>query len=134
MSEEFVLIGTERNLKTYGLNSRPTFNELSQIPIVDYMHHAPVANMWFKHHFGKTPSQINIVYSAESVRAVLNAVHEDIGFGVLPLHLIKNQKGLKQIPTLKKPFENQIVLARQLGRIKTFREEEFICFYKDTSI
>lgn len=69
-----------------------------------------------RHHFGKVPQKLNVTFSAESVRAVLTAISEDIGFGVVPKHLlVGDYKNLKLISTAKKSFEN--LLFRSLVAI-----------------
>ena len=135
MKEEFVMAASEKKIKKFNLSERPTLMDLSEIPIVDFLHHAPVACMWYRHHFGKVPPKLNVVFSAESVRSVLTAIAQDIGFAVVPQHLLTGDyKHLKTISTSKKPFENQIMIARQIGKMKTLRETEFISFYKNYSI
>jgi len=130
LKEEFVLAASEKTYKTWGLKDS-TFQNTSRVPIADYVAHGPVIRMWFKHHYGKTPSELNIAYSAESVRAVLTAIASDIGVGVIPLHLLTGEfSDLKVISTTKKPFINEIMLARQQGRPTTAKESEFIKFYK----
>lgn len=131
LKEEFVMVASDKNMKKFNLHRQPSLKDLAEVPIVDYLHHAPVACMWYRHHFGKVPQKLNVTFSAESVRAVLAAITEDIGFGIVPKHLLVGEyKNLKIISTSKKPFENQIMIARQLGKIKTFRETEFINFLK----
>lgn len=131
LKEEFVMAASEKNHKLFHIARQPSLKDLAEVPIVDYLGHAPVACMWYRHHFGKVPTKLNVVFSAESVRSVLTAISEDIGFGIVPSHLLAGDyKNLKTVMTLKKPFENQMMIARQLGKSKTFRETEFIDFFK----
>ncbi len=132
MKEKFVMAASEKNIKKFNLHEKPTLKDLSEIPIVDFLHHAPVSCIWFRHHYGKIPLKLNVVFSAESIRSVLTAITEDIGFAVVPQHLLTEKyKTIKTISTSKKPFENQIMIARQIGKMKTLRETEFISFYKN---
>jgi DNA-binding transcriptional LysR family regulator len=129
MREEFVLATSRRMFERYKLREA-SFKAFAALPIVDYLHHGPVARMWFKHHYTKAPN-LNIVYSAESVRAVLTAILHGVGVGVVPKNLIAGEfKELKIIETEKKPFVNQIMLARRLGKQPTLRESEFVSFYR----
>lgn len=130
MKEEFVMVSSEKVWKEFKLQNL-SFTTLMEVPIVDYLPHAPVTRMWFKHHFSKAPSQLNVAFSAESVRAVINAVASDIGVGVVPSHLLVNgHKHLKIIESTKKPFINHIMIARQQGKKANFRESEFIKFFR----
>jgi len=130
LREEFVLAASEKTHKTLDLKN-PSFSNLSVAPIVDYVAHGPVIRMWFKHHFARIPSHLKIVYSAESVRAVLTAIASSIGVGVVPRHLLVGEfSHLKVVSTLKKPLVNELMLARQQGKKPTTKEREFIDFYK----
>lgn len=133
MKEEFVMVASDKMIKAYKIGSRSGFQDLAKIPLVDYVSHGPVARMWFNHHFNKIPSKLNLVFSAESVRAVLNAISADIGIGVIPQRILSEggSKHLHVIETVKKPFINQIMIARQVGRPKSFRETEFINFFRE---
>ena len=128
--EEFVLVS---NNKFYSENIRGdhSFTKLQSLPIVDYLSHAPVARMWFKHHFGRSITELKVNYSAESVRAVIKAISLGMGVGVVPTELIQSEKNkLKIISTEKNELVNQIALALPLSKKLTFTERAFIAFYK----
>lgn len=130
MKEEFVLVASPKLFKEFDLNN-PTLEKIERVPVVDYLPHAPVMRMWIKHHFLKDPHNLNVVYSAESVRGVLNAVAGDIGIGVVPDLLVKDSyKHFKKIKTSKKHFVNQLIIAHQYGKALTIKEKEFIQFCK----
>lgn len=133
MKEEFVLVVSKDFFKTYKLNDL-SYEKLAKLPVVDYLPHAPVTRLWFKHHFAKEPNSLNVHFSAESVRAVLNAVASDIGAGVIPHRLITGEfEQLKVIPTAKGRFINEIVIARRLGQKASFKEKEFIRFCRENT-
>ncbi|MBK7889930.1 MAG: LysR family transcriptional regulator [Bdellovibrionales bacterium] len=128
--EDFVLVS---NAKFYAENIKGdhSLSRLQRLPIVDYLPHAPVTRMWFKHHFGKSITDLNVSYSAESVRAVLNAVSLGMGVGVIPSHLIGAEANrLKIISTDKKNLVNQIALALPLAKKLTLTEKTFVSFLK----
>ena len=124
--EDFVLAASHK-FYSENIKGKHEFKSLRELPIIDYLPHAPVARMWFKHHFGKSISELNVVYSAESVRGVVNAISSGIGIGVIPSHLSVK---LKSISTGKKDFVNQITLALPLSKKPTFTEKAFILFFK----
>lgn len=130
IKEEFILVASPTTFKKFNLTAA-TVENIARVPVVDYLPHAPVTKMWFKHHFSKEPSDLKVAYSAESVRAVLNAVATDIGIGVVPNLLVSGDfKHLKKIETARGRFINQIVIARQIGKRVTAREKAFIQFCK----
>ncbi|MBS1983250.1 MAG: LysR family transcriptional regulator [Bdellovibrionales bacterium] len=131
--EEFVLVSTEENVKVCGLRDA-SYAHLSKANFVDYLSHAPVARMWFKHHFKRVPPDLKVSYSAESVRAVLTAIKGEIGIGVVPKHLLEGEfKHLTVIAGPRKPFVNQIMIARQAGKNLTAKEQAFIKFFREAT-
>jgi DNA-binding transcriptional LysR family regulator len=129
--EDFVMVSSAKNYKDWKLKDA-NVSALIACPIVDYLAHAPVARMWFQHHFGKKNLNLDIVYSAESVRAVLNAIQKDIGIGVVARQLLVGEfADLKEVNTVKKPFINEILLAQDFRRKPMNRELEFIKFIND---
>lgn len=128
--EDFILVSSA---KFYNENIKGdhSLSKLQSLPIVDYLPHAPVARMWFKHHFSKSITNLNVSYSGESVRAVLRAVSLGLGIGVIPSHLIDTETNrLKVISTDKKNLVNQITLALPLAKKLTLTEKTFISFLK----
>lgn len=130
--EEFILAA---NSKFYeeNIKGNHSLHLIQKLPFVDYLPHAPVARMWFKHNFGKAISDLEVVFSAESVRAVVRAIESGMGVGVIPSQLInmKNGKLLKVIATEKKAMINYIALALPLSKKLTYTEKAFISFYKN---
>jgi DNA-binding transcriptional LysR family regulator len=134
MREEFVLAASEKVYQQWNLKSGLE-TVLSEVPIVDYVPHAPVMRMWLKNQLGKKSPDLKVVYSAESVQAVLHAISSHIGIGVVPRRLLVGEfSHLKLIGKAdRKSFINEIMLARQQGRKPSAKESEFIRFYKEQS-
>ncbi len=129
--EDFVLVS---NVKFYAeyVRGDHSLTKLQNLPIVDYLPHAPVARMWFKHHFNKSITDLKVSYSAESVHAVINAISLGFGIGVIPSHLMNAEANrLKIISTEKKNLVNQISVALPLAKKLTITEKTFISFLKD---
>ena len=131
IQEEFVMVAHPNLLKATKIE-KVDFQTLSKMPIVDYLPHAPVARMWFRHHFSREPKHLPVAFSAESVRAVLNAISCGIGIGIVPDRLLVGTFAqLTIIETARGRFTNQILIARQEGRRIKSREREFIAFCQD---
>ncbi|MGE0528756.1 MAG: LysR substrate-binding domain-containing protein, partial [Bdellovibrionales bacterium] len=118
----------DRDIKRRGVR----FENLKELHFVDYLKHAPVSKMWIKHHFGKPSPDLNVVFCAESVRAVTRAVLGGLGIGVIPEHMIEEDLGSRHLRRVVKGREliNQITLARRLERPISGREKAFVDFYK----
>lgn len=126
--EEFLMVS---GAKFYADNIKGdrSLAKLQRLPIVDYLPHAPVTRMWFKHHFNKSITDLTVVYSAESVRGVIKAISLGMGIGVVPRHLIQSASGqYKVISTERKELVNQISLALPLSKKLTLTEKTFISF------
>jgi len=131
--EEFVLVSSSK-FYSENIKGDRSLGKLQGLPIVDYLAHAPVARMWFKHHFNKSITDLSVVYSAESVRGVLKAISLGMGIGVVPAHLVQSAKGqFKIVSTEKKELINQITLALPLSKKLTLTEKTFISFYKSVT-
>ena len=65
--EEFVLISSSE-FYLENIKGGHSLQKLKSLPFVDYLSHAQVARMWFKHHFGKSIIELKVNYSAERDR------------------------------------------------------------------
>lgn len=128
--EEFVLTASSKFYSEH-IKGDHSLKKLQSLPMLDYLPHGPVVRMWLKYHFGKSISDLNVVYSAESVRAVLKAINSGMGLGVVPYQLLQEEKSrYKIISTDKKNLINYISLALPLSKKLTYTEKSFINFYK----
>lgn len=133
MKEKFVLVCSHRYFDEFIPRQSLKYEDLKHLNFIDYVHHAPVAKMWVKHHFGKSAPDLKVVFSAESVRAVIKATKGSIGVSVVPEHLIEadlKAGRLKIISVGGRDLVNHITLARRLERPTTAREKHFVEFYK----
>lgn len=132
-SEEFVLAGAE-SLVPKKIQRNQDWKALSEQRFVDYFPHGPVVKLWFEHEFGKSPQQPLVVYSAESVRALLTAMRAGMGLGVVPRRLLSGENSnLRVVESQRKPWINQILIARWQAAPLSARESEFSKFYKEAS-
>jgi DNA-binding transcriptional LysR family regulator len=108
------------------------FDGLKELEFVDYLKHAPVVKIWIEHHFGKSAPKLNVIFSAESVRAVIAAIRGDLGIGIVPEHLVTEElkSGRLLLAAKGRDLINQISLARRLEAPVTAREKAFTEFYK----
>lgn len=133
MREKFILVCSKGYFDKNVPKSKLTYSQIRELDFIDYLAHAPVSKMWMKYHFRKFPADINVVFSAESVRAVIRATQGGLGVSVLPEHLIAGELKagkLKELIVGNHDWINQIVMARRLEKPVTAREKEFVDFYK----
>lgn len=128
--EKFVLACS----KKYFESTSVSYKGLKDLRFIDYLPGAPVSKMWIRHHFGKVPYELNVIFSAESVRAVIKAIQGGLGVGVVPEHLIESDLKSGRLKVLTAPGSdliNAIALTRRLGRSPSAKEKCFIEFYRN---
>ena len=130
MDEALVLVGTARREREL-LDGSRAFARLARAPFVDYHPGAPAVRGWFRHHFGRTPPQLDVVLAAESVQAVLGAVEHGMGLGLVPAHTVERALAagrLVAITTRRRTLSNRISLLRVLDRTPSRLEKTFAAF------
>jgi DNA-binding transcriptional LysR family regulator len=129
--EDFVLIASQKYYRRH-LSSNQTYQRLVECDFVDYVNHGAVVKMWFKHHFKKSPLELKIALSIESVHGIVNAVQGSMGMGIVPSYIVQNQikSGMvKVIETGKSEWINKITLAYMEGKGLSLTEKAFVDFY-----
>ena len=87
-----------------------------------------ILTLWFKHHFQKTPDQLDIVMTLDSHEALLSGVKLGMGLGIVTAHLIWNeiQQGeVIPITTERDTMVNMISLVQLQDKIPTLTEKTF---------
>lgn len=84
---------------------------------------------WFRHHFGKQAVKINAVLTVDSIQAVLAAIENDIGLGVITSNQMQSGN-LIPITTDKKEIVNTISLIQLKDKVPSFTEKKFQQFLK----
>lgn len=133
MKEELVLTCSKKYFDLYVRKLPAHFSDLKNLDFIDYFQHGPVVKMWIKHHFKKNISNLRVVFSAESVRALIKATQGGLGLSVLPKHMIQEELKsghLKMISVSERELINQITLIRHIEKPLTAKEKSFIEFYK----
>lgn len=131
--EKFVLVCSKKYFDESIQRHILRYDDIRNLNFIDYVHHAPVAKMWIQHHFGKRAPNLRVVFSAESVRAVIRAAKGGLGVSVVPEHLVQADLKNGRLQVISAPgreLMNQIVLARRLEKPTTAREKHFVEFYR----
>jgi DNA-binding transcriptional LysR family regulator len=128
VEEQLVLVGSRATERAH-LDGRRTFRELSACPFVAYHSNAPDVRGWFRHHFDKIPTRFEVVLAVESVQAVLAAVGEHLGFGLLPADAVAHSmhaRKLVLVETRRRPMTHRISLVRLLDKVPSRLERAFV--------
>jgi len=103
--------------------------QLLNCNFVSYQLHAPDIKNWFKHHFEKASVHFNITMVVESVRGIISGIKNNMGLGLVPSHLIKDEIAngeLIHIQTDKNEIVNNISLVQLQDKIPANTEKIFI--------
>ena len=128
LDEHLVLLGS-RALERKHLEGRRGFRDLAACPFVAYHPSAPDVRRWFRHHFRKAPQRPDIVLAVESVQAVIGAIAEGLGFGLVPADAMtdrRNTSKLVVIETRRRPLIHRVGLVRLLDKVPTRLERTFV--------
>lgn len=130
--EELILVCSDAYYGQYVRSDQ--FNiDMQHYHYVAYQKHAPALQSWFQHHYNRQSVRLNIVMTVESVRSVISGIKQNMGFGVVPSHLIDREIDngeLIQIKTPKKPLINRISLVQLQDKVPTVIEKTFVQFFK----
>ena len=102
---------------------------LHKATFIAYDPFAPALRTWVKHHFDISKMKPDIVLSVESVRAVITAIEQHLGLGVVPAHLVRaalDQGEIACVESKRGPVINHIAVAQLSNKIPTVTEKSFI--------
>ncbi len=111
------------------IKGRKMPSALNEANFIAYDPFGPALRAWMKHHFGITRMKPDIVLSVESVRAVITAIENHLGLGVVPVHLVQDaldSHDIAVIASRRSPVINHIAVVQLANKIPTVTEKSFI--------
>ncbi len=130
MDEKLVLVGAAEYERTH-LEGGRGYRRLSEQRFVDYHPTAPAVRGWFRHHFDRVPTRLEVPLAVESVQAVVSAVTCGMGLGVVPAHAVTRALAageVVKVATRRRALANRIALVRAFGRAPSRLEQTFVAF------
>lgn len=123
-NEEIVLCTSLNYFKRYEKLEEVNERELlKKIEFIGYLNSGLVLQSWFNHHFPKAQIDFSIKATAMNVQSIVQLIMNDVGAGILPLHVIKKfQKRGEEFYLFKGkgvPLLNKLSLAYVKGRTRT---------------
>ena len=128
---EEVILACSRQYYEKAVKKDHSFKNLSRQKFITYRRNAQSVKNWFRHHFGKPSVSSNIVLTVDSHPAIISAIRNHLGMGVVGAHIVKEdiQKGrIIPINTSKKKIINQISLVQLQDKVLTLAEKVFVKF------
>lgn len=126
--EEEIILACSRQYHDNFVKGDYSFPLLSQQNFISYRKDLQTITQWFKYHFSKSPLHVRNVLTVDSHEAVISAIMNNIGMGIVASHLIteKLRKGaIVHIKTSKSEIMNSISLVHLQDKIPTFTEKVF---------
>jgi DNA-binding transcriptional LysR family regulator len=132
LDEPLILVGSVKYIRRH-LKSGLSMEAISQCQFVAYQTLAPELTEWFSHHFQHSIKQPDIVLIVENVHAVIGALRNHLGLGIVPHYLVQSairKKELAAIRVGKDEVKSRISLLRLPKRKPATAEKLFIDFIK----
>ncbi len=126
--EEEVVLACSKNYYDKFVNGDHSFTSLAQQNYISYKEDLQTIRGWFKHHFSKPNVHIRDVLTVDSHDAVISAIMNNIGMGVVASHLITKSLrngAIVHITTSKNEILNVISIVKLQDKIPTFTEKIF---------
>jgi DNA-binding transcriptional LysR family regulator len=118
IDEPLVLAGSTRYIREH-LGGEFSAEKIQKCQFVAYKSHAPELVDWFLHHFACNVRKLDIVLTVESVHAVINAVHHDMGLGIVPQYMVQSaieKRELELVRGRTDEIRSRISFVRTPGR------------------
>jgi DNA-binding transcriptional LysR family regulator len=106
-----------------------SLRHLRTLPHVEYVRDRSVLGLWYRHHFGKLPTGLDVRLIVDNVHAVVAGIRAGLGLGIAPEHVVRNDLArgtLHAITTRKAHLPHDIVLAQRADRVPTVGERAVI--------
>ena len=104
------------------------YEELIQLKYIGYKKDIALFRSWFKLHFDNAPSTLDTVLIADDAGAIISAIEDDMGVGIIVSHLISDQltrKTIVPISVSEKKLENTIACVQFKNKCATVAEKCF---------
>jgi DNA-binding transcriptional LysR family regulator len=127
--DEEIILACSTSYYHQHLNDDLSVNTLLKQDFISYDNNSLAINGWFKHHFDKQSAKVKVVLTVDSVQAVLAAIENDIGLGVITSNQM-HTRNIMPITTHKQEIINTISLIQLKDKIPTLTEKTFQNFLK----
>ena len=127
--EEEVILACSRRYYEASVRRNHCFDHLAGLEFIEYRARAVVVRNWFRHHFGRVPSRIDVVMAVDSIQAVISGIRHHLGLGVIATHMAADEIAAGEvipIDTGAAAVMNPISLVRLQDKVPTLTEKCFL--------
>ena len=131
--DEEVILACSRRYYDGEIGGDHSLEKLESLSFISYEKSSLSLRNWFKHHFGKPPGALKRVLTVDSHQAVINAIKNHMGLGVIAAPIVRKELELgilTPIRTRRPEVINKIALALLQDKVPTLTERTFIRFMK----
>lgn len=131
VAEEEIILSCSKEYYERRVKKDHSFKHLTAQNFITYRQDAQVIKAWFKHHFGKSNNPFQTVLTVDSHQAIISAIQQSVGMGVVASHIVGKEMKRGQIigiKTSKPEIRNQISLTQLQDKIPTLTEKIFGIF------
>jgi len=136
LDEELILVASGRYYRNV-LEDDPGLERLRRARYVCYTPRAEAVRHWFRHHFRRECSVLDLVLSVESVPGVIAGVKADLGLGVVPVGHVEAELRagrLVEIEGKGRRIANQIALVQLAEKRPGAAQRRFVRFVSDGGV
>lgn len=133
INEEVVMICSKEYFSEH-ISHDNSLKTLLKKDFITYRQNNIILKSWFKHHYKTRSPNISVVFTVDNVRAVVSAVENHIGLGVVPYHVVRDEVEsgkIVTIPSAKDNIINNISLLQLQDKIPTIAEKYFVSYFCD---
>jgi len=126
--EEEVILACSKQYYEKSLRGDLSFTSLLRQNFISYRKDLQTIKQWFKHHFSKPNIHVRDVLTVDCHEAVISAIKNNVGMGIVASHLVNNELRNDQIIHIKtssSEIMNSISLVHLKEKIPTFTEKVF---------
>lgn len=133
--EEKIVLACSRQYYEKSVKKDHSFKNLARQNFITYRHNAQTITNWFRYHFKKKANvSLQVVMVVDNQQAIISAIQNHMGLGVVASHMVKQEILSGQIIPIKisnaETF-NQISMVNLQDKIPTHTEKIFENFLID---
>jgi len=134
--EEKVVLACSKIFFSTHLSQAPSYEDLAASTFISQELDGRALSNWFLHHFGKSPTKLNIIMTVAHHQAVVSGVRHHMGLGIVVNHLVWDDVQSGKIIVIKEmepQATNKISVVRLLDKVPTLTERTFIKHFQDVA-
>ena len=129
--DEEVILACSRAYYDRNVRGDHSYENLVKREFISYQKSSLTLKNWFRHHFKRSPGELNRVMTVDSHQAVINGILNDLGMGAVARHIVRDEIHARQIipvTTSRQGVINKISLVQLQDKVPSLTEKTFIRF------